>query len=139
LNFPELFADLMMVIHAAFSLFVVVGLVFIVTGLILGWSWIDDARFRVLHLVATLIVVIRLWLGIPCPFSAAEDQLRSQTSTSCALSPDLHNAFHRLAFRGNDPRGFARSTTTVGLVVAATFAWNFRRRRWKASSRKRPG
>lgn len=131
MNFPELFADLVMVLHAAFSLFVVVGLVCIVTGLILGWSWTDNTRFRVLHLAATLIVVLRVWLDVPCPFSAAEDQLRLQTSASCVFSSDLHHAFHRLAFRGTNPSGFARSTTTIGLIVAAAFAVNFRRRPWK--------
>jgi len=129
MNLPELFADLVMVVHAIFSLFVVVGLIFIVTGMILRWSWIDNARFRGLHLAATFSVVVRVWLGIPCPFSAAEDQLRSQTSASCAFSPDLHNAFHRLAFRGNDPRRFAVSTTLVGLMTAAAFASNLQRRR----------
>jgi hypothetical protein len=108
------------------------GLIFIVTGLILGWSWIDHAQFRALHLAATLIVVVRVWLGVPCPFSAAEDQLRSQTSAACVLSPDLHNAFHQLAFRGNEPRGFARSTTLVGAIVAAAFALSLRRRRRSA-------
>ena len=132
MNLPELFADLVMVIHTAFSLFVVLGLVFIVTGLLLGWSWINNARFRVAHLAATLIVVIRVWLGVPCPFSAAEDQLRSQTSASCVLGPDVHAAFHRLAFRGNNPGDFARSTTTIGLIVTAAFALNLRRGGQKA-------
>jgi Protein of Unknown function (DUF2784) len=126
MNFPELIADLVMVVHAAFSLFVVLGLVFIVTGPILGWSWINHTRFRVLHLAATLIVVTRVWLGVPCPFSVAEDQWRSQTSASCVFCPDVHNVFHRLAFRGNNPGHFACSATIVGLVVAAAFALNLR-------------
>lgn len=127
MNLPEFFADLVMVVHAAFSLFVALGLVFIVTGMILGWRWIDNARFRVLHLAATLIVVVRVWLGVPCPFSVAEDQLRSQSSVACIFSPDLHRAFHQLAFRGNNPERFARSTTVVGLIVAGVFARNSRR------------
>src|SRR5689334_20832972 len=125
MNFPEFIADLVMVVHAAFSLFVVLGLVFIVTGQVLRWSWINNRRFRVPHLAATLIVVTRVWLGVTCPFSAAEDQLRSHTSASCIFGPDVHNVFHRLAFRGNNPGRFARSATVVGLVVAAAFVLNF--------------
>ena len=140
MNLPELFADLVMVVHAIFSLFVVVGLIFIVTGVILGWSWIDNARFRGLHLAATFSVVIRVWLGVPCPFSAAEDHLRSQTSAACAFfSPDFHNAFHRLAFRGNNPRRFAVSTTLVGLMTAAAFASNLKRRRRECVITETPG
>jgi hypothetical protein len=124
---PELLADLLMVLHAAFSLFVVLGLVFILTGLLLGWTWTNNPRLRALHhLAATLIVVGRTWFGVPCPFSAAEEQLRAKTSAACILKPDIHRAFHQLAFRGSDPQRFARSTTTVGLAVAAAFVWNIR-------------
>ena len=130
MNLTEFLADLVMAVHAAFSQFVVLGLVFVVSGLILGWSWINNARFRVLHLAATLIVVTRVWLDVPCPFSAAEDQLRSRTSATCVLGRDVHSVFHQLAFRGNNPGRFARSTTVVGLVVAAAFALNIRTR-WR--------
>ena len=129
MTLPELLADLVMMVHAAFSLFVVLGLVLVLTGLLLRWSWTNSQRFRVIHLAATLIVVARVWIEVPCPFSALEDYLRAQTSVSCAAGAAFHDFFHRLAFRGADSQRFARSTTAVGFVALATFAFSTRLRR----------
>jgi hypothetical protein len=129
MTLPELWADLVMVVHAVFSLFVVAGLIFILTGLLLRWNWINHRRFRVIHLTATLVVVVRVWLEVPCPFSVVEDRLRAKSSASCAVAPAFHDFFHRMAFRGNNPQRFARSTTAVGLIALATFTFGTRHRR----------
>jgi hypothetical protein len=134
----ELLADLVLIVHAAFSLFVVLGLLFILTGMILGWGWTNGWRFRTLHLSATLIVVARVWLGVPCPFSTAEDSLRSQAAVPCVFGPSFHDLLRHLAFRGNDPQRFTRSTTVVGIVVAATFVLNLRLRRRPPSKMREP-
>src|SRR5437867_13361458 len=102
----EFLADLLMMSHACFSLFLIGGLVLILTGMILGWRWTRHRWFRVLHLAAALVLVARAWTGIPCPFSAGEDALRTPMAGKCFLGSAFHESFHRLAFRGNDPRQF---------------------------------
>jgi hypothetical protein len=126
MTLPELFADLVMVVHAVFSLFVVAGLIFILTGLLLRWNWTSHRQFRVIHLTASLVVAVRVWLEVPCPFSVVEEQLRAQASASCAVPPPLHDVFKPMAFRGINPQRFARSTTAVGLIALATFTFGTR-------------
>src|SRR5207248_9537607 len=77
--------------------------------------------FRAVHLAATLFVVARAWTGLPCPFSVAEDALRANISGTSVLASPFHNSLHRLAFRGKDPREFARAATLFGAIVVAAF------------------
>src|SRR6266704_2826699 len=93
----ELLADLVMLAHACFSLFLVAGLGLIVAGMILGWQWTRHRRFRALHLAATLFVVARAWFGLPCPFSVVEDGLRAKTAGICFLGGPFHDSLHWLA------------------------------------------
>jgi polyferredoxin len=107
----ESVADLLMLAHAGLSLFLIVGLVLIITGMIFGWRWIRDARFRGVHLAAALFVATRAWMGIPCPFSVAEDALRLHVAGDCFLGGGFHLSLHELAFRENDPAQFRNSAT----------------------------
>jgi hypothetical protein len=113
----ELFADSLMLAHACFAVFVLYGLVFILAGTIVDWPWTRNRWFRGLNLAGTLFLLARVWLGVPCPFSIAEDQLRSRITVPCPLGDLTHAIFHQLAFRGNDPHGFARWTTIFGIVA----------------------
>jgi hypothetical protein len=137
MSLHEFLADMVMVIHAVFSIFVTVGLVFILTGVLLAWQWTNNRCFRAIHLAATLFVVIRVWLGVACPFSTAEDSLREKATAPCVLGAAFHERLHRLAFRGDDPQRFARSTTIFGIVVVASFALNKRHRRPSADKTTR--
>jgi hypothetical protein len=128
MTIPEFLADMVMVAHAAFSLFVVLGLAAIITGRILGWQWTDRRWFRVLHLAATLSLVARVWLGFPCPFSVVENYLRQRTDGACVLGQAFHDAVHQLAFRGEEPGRFAVVTTLWGLLALAAFLMNAGRR-----------
>ena len=128
MSIHEFLADLVMVLHGAYSVFVVLGLIVILTGQLLGWRWTKSTRLRLIHMAAVLIVVARSWLDMPCPFSVMEQSLRGETAR-CVLSPAFHGLFHRLAFRGSDPSGFTRSATAVGLITMATFVGSQRSRR----------
>jgi len=75
-------ADLVLLVHAAFVLFVVGGLAATWTGAIAGWRWITHRGFRVAHLAAIGFVVVQTVLGQACPLTVWEDALRgSQTTT----------------------------------------------------------
>jgi hypothetical protein len=123
----EFFADLLMLLHAGFALFVMAGLIFILLGLALGWKWTRHKWFLRTHLAATLFVVARVWIGLPCPLSAAEDRLRLEVSSPCLFGQPMHDGLHRLAFRGKDPQGFATATTVFGAFVLAAFVCADRR------------
>src|SRR5579871_28311 len=107
----EFLADFLMLAHACFSVFVLYGLVFILAGTIVNWPWARNRWFLNLHLAATIFLLARIWLGLPCPFTVTEDFLRSRITTSCPLGIMPHAIFQQLAFRGHDPHGFAVWTT----------------------------
>jgi len=69
-------ADLVLVIHAAFIAFVVVGLVLIWIGWLLKWAFVRNMWFRAAHLAAIGVVVFESLTGIVCPLTTLEDHLR---------------------------------------------------------------
>jgi hypothetical protein len=71
-------ADLVLVTHAAYVLFVVGGQTLIVVGWIRGWEWTRCRVFRLLHLAAIGLVMLEAWLGINCPLTTLENFLRLQ-------------------------------------------------------------
>ena len=72
-----LLADAVLVLHAAFVGFVVVGQVYVLCGWVLGWSSTRNRTFRLLHLAAILIVVLQAWFGLRCPLTLLEAHLRA--------------------------------------------------------------
>ena len=75
-------ADLVLVTHAAYVLFVVGGQALIVIGWIRGWEWTRCRVFRLLHLVAIGLVMLEAWLGINCPLTILENFLRLQAGAA---------------------------------------------------------
>ncbi len=73
---PALLADLLAVIHAGYVLFVVGGQVLILIGWTAGWSWTRNPWFRWLHLGAIGLVVLEVVLGVYCPLTLIEADLR---------------------------------------------------------------
>lgn len=69
-------ADVVLIIHALFVAFVVLGVVAIYLGSWLCWAWVRNFWFRLLHLVAIAVVVIQSWVGAICPFTDWEMRLR---------------------------------------------------------------
>ena len=44
-------ADLLLVLHASFVAFVIFGLILIIAGRLLSWSWVRNRWFRIVHVV----------------------------------------------------------------------------------------
>jgi hypothetical protein len=77
------FADLILIVHFAFVLFVVGGLPAIWLGAACGWRWVRNLKFRAAHLAAISFVALEALLGIACPLTVWEDALRGAlTETS---------------------------------------------------------
>lgn len=69
-------ADLLLVLHASFIAFVVLGLVLVIVGGLLSWPWVRNRWFRIAHLVCIGIVVVQAWFGVICPLTTWEMDLR---------------------------------------------------------------
>jgi len=90
-------ANLILIVHAAVAMFVVLGVGAIWLGTFCNWRWTENLVFRVAHFAVIGFVMLRLFVGVPCPLSVWEDRLRGARS---------NGVFARLAFRGADDRKF---------------------------------
>jgi hypothetical protein len=71
-------ADLILVVHFCFVLFVVGGLLLIWLGAAQGWRWVRNFWFRSAHLAAIVFVAGESVAGMICPLTAWEDALRGR-------------------------------------------------------------
>lgn len=69
-------ADLILVIHFLIVLFNVGGLLAIWLGAALGWGWVRNFWFRVIHLGLMGFIAVQAAIGALCPLTVWEDQLR---------------------------------------------------------------
>ena len=69
-------ADCTVVVHLAYMLYIVLGEALIVAGALAGWHWVRSPRFRWTHLAAILIVVAETFIGMECPLTKWEYDLR---------------------------------------------------------------
>lgn len=70
-------ADAVLVLHAGYVLFVVLGLPLILIGAVCGWSWVRNFWFRVLHLLCMVVVGGEAIGGVTCPLTTLERHLRT--------------------------------------------------------------
>lgn len=71
-----LLADVILVVHFAFVLFVLLGLINIYLGKLLNWSWVRNRKFRITHLGAIGFVAFETIIGMVCPLTTWEYKLR---------------------------------------------------------------
>ena len=69
-------ADAVVIFHAAYVAFVVVGFAAIVVGAIAGARWTRSFALRAAHLAAILLVCVEVTIGEVCPLTTLENLLR---------------------------------------------------------------
>ena len=117
-------ADLVLLIHFAIVLFVVGGLLLIVLGNFLRWSWVNRWWFRAIHLLAISVVVLESWLGIECPLTTLENWLRLQAGQGVYQGSFIQHWVHGVMFYQAPGWVFAMAYTLFALaVVAAWWRW----------------
>ncbi len=119
----NLLADLVLVLHFSYVLFVVVGQVLILLGGWRGWQWTRFWRFRLIHLACIGIVVLQSWLGVLCPLTLLEYKLRQLGGTATEEQSLSFIAYwlNRILFYDAPMWAFVVCYTLFGLIVAATF------------------
>lgn len=110
-------ADLILIVHFAFVMFVCSGLVFIWIGAAAGWRWVRNFGFRAAHLAAICFVALEALLGIMCPLTAWEDALRGAPGETSFIARWLH----RLLFYSFPEWIFTAAYVAFALLVAATW------------------
>lgn len=119
-------ATTILVVHFAFVVFVVFGLLLILIGLAARWSWIHNSYFRIMHLVAVAIVVLQAWLGRLCPLTIWENALRRRAGQAGYDETFIDHWLHKILFYQAEPWVFTTIYTCFGALVL--LAWFLGRR-----------
>ncbi len=114
-----LLADTVLVIHLLYVLFVVGGLPLVWVGALLKWSFVGNPWFRYLNLAAIMFVVVESLLGIACPLTVLENELRAIKTESSFIQ----NQVHKILFYRLPEYAFTLLYITFAALVAATFKW----------------
>jgi len=115
----SLLADVVLVIHFAFVLFVVGGLALIWIGAAAGWDWVRAFWFRTAHLAAIAFVAAEGLLGIWCPLTLWEAQLRGVGAEKSFIAAWIH----RLLYYDLPEWVFTIVYVLFAMLVAATWWW----------------
>ena len=116
-------ADIILVVHFLFILFVVAGLLLIVLGLIRKWRWVRNFWFRLAHLISIGIVVAQAWSGIVCPLTIWENDLRRMGTGITYEGSFIQYWLHKVIFFQADMWVFTLVYSIFGLLVLATWVF----------------
>jgi hypothetical protein len=75
-NTYALAADLLVGFHFLYVLFAVAGELAVLAGGLLRWRWVRSLPLRVTHLAAVALVAVEALLGVVCPLTTWEYDLR---------------------------------------------------------------
>lgn len=110
-------ADIVLIIHFAFVLFVVGGLTLTWIGYAAGWAWVRNVWFRAAHLAAIVFVAGEALFGVACPLTLWEDGLRGAPEDKSFIARWVH----RLMFYTAPEWVFTTLYIAFALLIAATF------------------
>lgn len=121
----RLLANLVAAVHAGFVLFVVAGLVVILLGAALRWSWARNFWFRTIHLAVILIVGLEALTHFDCPLTTLEKWLREQAGEAAYEGDFLVHCLHDVILFPDWPlwvfpilhTGFAALVAVVFLLI----------------------
>jgi hypothetical protein len=116
-------ADVVLLLHVAFVIFVVAGLLLILLGRLLRWPWIRSRWFRITHLVAIAVVVLQSWAGIICPLTTFEMTLRAKAGDATYSGSFIANWLETLLYIEAPAWVFALCYSLFAGLVLATWFW----------------
>jgi hypothetical protein len=112
-----LLADIILIIHFLFVLFVVGSVPLIWIGARLGWRFVRNIRFRLAHLGAILFVSLESLAGMACPLTLLEASLR-QSPTDISF---IQRWLHRILFYDVSEGALTVLYLMFAVLVAITF------------------
>ena len=116
-------ADAILVTHTLFVCFVVLGLALIFIGKWRGWTWVFHFGFRLAHLLAIGIVVLQSWLGMICPLTIWEMELRAAAGDRVYAGSFIAHWLQQLLYYRLPDWVFVVLYTAFGALVVASWFW----------------
>jgi hypothetical protein len=111
-------ADVILLVHFGYVLFVVGGLALIWLGWLRGWRWVRKWWFRVLHLGAIVLVALEALAGVVCPLTWLEDVIRPGAIAGAGF---IQRWIHALLFWDFPLWVFTLAHVAFALLIVATF------------------
>lgn len=118
-----LVADVILLLHVLFVIFVVLGLVLIFVGGALAWSWVRYPWFRLIHMIAIAVVVVQSWLHIICPLTTVEIDLRERAGDTVYSGTFISHWLETLLYYQAPPWVFIACYTVFAALVVAAWFW----------------
>lgn len=131
-NYYALLADLIGIFHFLYVVFAVGGQIFIMVGWFARLSLVRRPSFRLVHLVAVVLVALEATLGLMCPLTQWEYGLRRMAGQR--VDSDLSfiaRLVHSVVFYDFPDWVFTIAHVSFGALVVSTFILmppTFRRR-----------
>ena len=114
-------ADSLLVLHVLLVAFVIFGLVAIFLGRLLHWRWVRNFWFRVTHLVVIGIVVLQAWLGVLCPLTVWEMEMRERAGAAGYEGSFIQHWLQSILYYSAPEWVFVLAYTVFGVVVLASW------------------
>jgi drug/metabolite transporter superfamily protein YnfA len=119
--FYLLVADAILSLHMLFVAFIVFGLFAIFAGAALSWAWVRNPIFRIVHLLAIVVVAVQAWFGIVCPLTTIEMALRSRAGDVVYGGTFISHWLQVLLYYQAPDWVFKVGYTAFGLLVAISW------------------
>ncbi len=127
----RIFADIVVAVHLALVGFIVIAMAAIVLGIVLKWRWVRNFYFRTVHLAMIAIVVEKTILGVSCPLTDWEDQLRERAGETVLEGTFIGRLLHGILFWNVPQSTLAIFYYLFGLAVLLAFIFAPPRWPWK--------
>ena len=114
-------ADAILILHVAFVVFVILGLLLIYIGMFRNWSWVRNIWFRMAHLLGAGIVVLQSWLGILCPLTVWEMEFREKSGGAVYSGSFVAHWLESLLYYRAPDWIFVIVYTAFGVLVIASW------------------
>jgi len=133
-GWASILADVILVAHFAFIVFVIGGQILVIIGHFLRWRWVRNLIFRIIHLAAITYVTAQAWLGKSCPLTVWEQNLRRSAGEATYSGSFIGHWVGQVVFYDAPPWVFVLTYSLFGTLVCASWIWI--RPRWHTPSRR---
>ena len=118
----SLLADLIVIVHFLYVMFALGGQAIIMVGWVFRWQFIRQPVFRIIHLVTVAFVAMEAVIGMICPLTEWEYNLRHMAGQS--IDRDLSfiaRLIRMIIFYDFPPWLFTFMHISFGILVILTF------------------
>jgi nitrate/nitrite transporter NarK len=116
-----LLADIVLLLHAGYAAFVIVGLLAVPLGGWLNWRWVRARSLRVVHVLCTTIVAVEALVGMICPLTWLEHVLLVASGAAGYERSFIGQLVYQLLYYDAPAWMFTLAYTVVAVTVALLY------------------